>query len=210
MSNKKKTLGILTFVVSLFSLTSCDTEMIQERIAYTVNNMLPNLWITLLQLGLFILVAILFIVIAYKPLKKKLNERASYIEKNIKDSEEKAQKAEDKIKEANEIVLKGQKKAGEIIQRAEKTAENKASELEKQLAETIEKQKQSAHNDIEHLHIISSYTLLYNASLMVEDGLGYAICFDKLINTTGDSSLCFRPLSPHIEVPYYFIWKKYK
>ena len=150
MSNKKKTLGILTFVVSLFSLTSCDTEMIQERIAYTVNNMLPNLWITLLQLGLFILVAILFIVIAYKPLKKKLNERASYIEKNIKDSEEKAQKAEDKIKEANEIVLKGQKKAGEIIQRAEKTAENKASELEKQLVETIEKQKQSAHNDIEN------------------------------------------------------------
>lgn len=150
MSNKKKTLGILTFVVSLFSLTSCDTEMIQERIAYTVNNMLPNLWITLFQLGLFILVAILFIVIAYKPLKKKLNERASYIEKNIKDSEEKAQQAEDKIKEANEIVLKGQKKAGEIIQRAEKTAENKASELEKQLAETIEKQKQSAHNDIEN------------------------------------------------------------
>ena len=150
MSNKKKTLGILTTLVSLFSLTSCNTEMIQDRIETTVNNMLPNLWITLLQLGLFILVAILFIVIAYKPLKKKLNERADYIEKNIKDSENKALEAEEKIKEANRIVLNGQKKAGEIIQRAEKTAENKASELEKQLAETIEKQKQSTHNDIEN------------------------------------------------------------
>ena len=150
MSNKKKTLGILTTLVSLFSLTSCNTEMIQDRIETTVNNMLPNLWITLLQLGLFILVAILFIVIAYKPLKKKLNERADYIEKNIKDSETKALEAEEKIKEANRIVLNGQKKAGEIIQRAEKTAENKASELEKQLAETIEKQKHSAHNDIEN------------------------------------------------------------
>ena len=150
MSNKKKTLGILTTLVSLFSLTSCNTEMIQDRIETTVNNMLPNLWITLLQLGLFILVAILFIVIAYKPLKKKLNERADYIEKNIKDSETKALEAEEKIKEANRIVLNGQKKAGEIIQRAEKTAENKASELEKQLAEAIEKQKQSAHNDIEN------------------------------------------------------------
>lgn len=150
MSNKKKTLGILTTLVSLFSLTSCNTEMIQDRIETTVNNMLPNLWITLLQLGLFILVVILFIVIAYKPLKKKLNERADYIEKNIKDSENKALEAEEKIKEANRIVLNGQKKAGEIIQRAEKTAENKASELEKQLAETIEKQKQSAHNDIEN------------------------------------------------------------
>lgn len=150
MSNKKKTLGILTTLVSLFSLTSCNTEMIQDRIETTVNNMLPNLWITLLQLGLFILVAILFIVIAYKPLKKKLNERADYIEKNIKESENKALEAEEKIKEANRIVLNGQKKAGEIIQRAEKTAENKASELEKQLAEAIEKQKQSAHNDIEN------------------------------------------------------------
>ena len=139
MSNKKKTLGILTTLVSLFSLTSCNTEMIQDRIETTVNNMLPNLWITLLQLGLFILVAILFIVIAYKPLKKKLNERADYIEKNIKDSEAKALEAEEKIKEANRIVLNGQKKAGEIIQRAEKTAENKASELEKQYRINIDK-----------------------------------------------------------------------
>ena len=150
MSNKKKTLGISLSLVSLFSLTSCNTEMIQDRIETTVNNMLPNLWITLIQLALFVLVAVLFIVIAYKPLKKKLNERANYIEKNIKDSEEKVVQADAKIKEANQLVLDGQKKAGEIIQRAEKTAENKASELEKQLAETIEKQKQSAHNDIEN------------------------------------------------------------
>lgn len=64
-------------------------------------------------------------------------------------------------------------------------------------------------NDLEHLHIISYYSLLYNATLMVEDGLGYAICFDKLINTTGDSSLVFRPLEPMLNVPYHFIWKKY-
>lgn len=65
------------------------------------------------------------------------------------------------------------------------------------------------NNDIEHLHIVSSYSLLYNASLMVEDGLGYGICFDKLINTTGDSLLVFRPLEPSLKVQYHFIWKKY-
>ena len=148
MSKKKLFLGISLFTIGLFSLTSCDTEMIKDRISNTVNNMLPNLWITLIQLGLFILVAILFIVIAYKPLKKKLNERANYIENNIKQSEEKLIDADAKIKEADKIVMDGQKQAGEIIQRAEKTAENKASELEKQLAETIEKQKQNAHKDI--------------------------------------------------------------
>lgn len=148
MSKKKLFLGISLFTIGLFSLTSCDTEMIKDRISNTVNNMLPNLWITLIQLGLFILVAVLFIVIAYKPLKKKLNERANYIENNIKQSEEKLIDADAKIKEADKIVMDGQKQAGEIIQRAEKTAENKASELEKQLAETIEKQKQNAHKDI--------------------------------------------------------------
>lgn len=148
MSKKKLFLGISLFTIGLFSLTSCDTEMIKDRISNTVNNMLPNLWITLIQLGLFILVAVLFIVIAYKPLKKKLNERANYIENNIKQSEEKLIDADAKIKEADKIVLDGQKQAGEIIQRAEKTAENKANELEKQLAETIEKQKQNAHKDI--------------------------------------------------------------
>ena len=148
MSKKKLFLGISLFTIGLFSLTSCDTEMIKDRISNTVNNMLPNLWITLIQLGLFILVAILFIVIAYKPLKKKLNERANYIENNIKQSEEKLIDADAKIKEADKIVMDGQKQAGEIIQRAEKTAENKANELEKQLAETIEKQKQNAHKDI--------------------------------------------------------------
>lgn len=148
MSKKKLFLGISLFTIGLFSLTSCDTEMIKDRISNTVNNMLPNLWITLIQLGLFILVAVLFIVIAYKPLKKKLNERANYIENNIKQSEERLIDADAKIKEADKIVMDGQKQAGEIIQRAEKTAENKANELEKQLAETIEKQKQNAHKDI--------------------------------------------------------------
>lgn len=64
-------------------------------------------------------------------------------------------------------------------------------------------------NNISHLNIFSTYTLLYNATLMVEDNLGYAVCLDKLINTAGDSQLCFRPLSPYLEVTYYFIWKKY-
>lgn len=60
------------------------------------------------------------------------------------------------------------------------------------------------------LNIVATYNLIYNASLLVEDGLGYAICFDKLINTTGDSPLCIRPIVPEISVPGNLIWKKYQ
>lgn len=45
-----------------------------------------------------------------------------------------------------------------------------------------------------------TYNLIYNASLMVEEGMGYAIGLDRLINTTG-SDLCFRPLSPRLTAP---------
>ncbi len=60
------------------------------------------------------------------------------------------------------------------------------------------------------LDIIMTYNLLFNASLLVEEGLGYAVCLDGIINTTGDSRLCFRPLAPTIEVEMYMIWKKYQ
>lgn len=59
------------------------------------------------------------------------------------------------------------------------------------------------------LHIVATYNLLFNASLLVDEGIGYALCFDKLINTNG-SNLCFRPLSPRLEAHGYIVWKKYQ
>lgn len=60
------------------------------------------------------------------------------------------------------------------------------------------------------LNIISTYNLIYNAALMVEEGLGYALTLDKLINTGGGSPLCFRPLEPGLEVGLDIVWKKHQ
>ena len=59
------------------------------------------------------------------------------------------------------------------------------------------------------LHIVATYNLLFNASLLVSEGLGYALCFDRLINTQG-SNLCFRPFSPRLEARGFIVWKKYQ
>lgn len=64
--------------------------------------------------------------------------------------------------------------------------------------------------ELSELEIIATYNLLFNASLMVEEGLGYAIGFDKVINTSGSSNLCFRPLSPKREESMSIVWKKYQ
>lgn len=62
----------------------------------------------------------------------------------------------------------------------------------------------------EKLNIIGTYNLLFNGSLMVDEGMGYAICFDKIINVSGNSNLCFIPLKPKLESQMYVIWKKYQ
>lgn len=64
--------------------------------------------------------------------------------------------------------------------------------------------------ELSSLNVIATYNLVFNASLLVEDGLGYAICFDKLINTTGESRLCMRPIIPQMKSAGYLIWKKYQ
>lgn len=62
----------------------------------------------------------------------------------------------------------------------------------------------------EKLRIVTTYNLLYNASLMVEEGMGYALCLDKIIRTSGGGPLCFRPLEPRLEVGLDLVWKKYQ
>lgn len=64
--------------------------------------------------------------------------------------------------------------------------------------------------DLASLNVVGTYNLIYNASLMVEEGVGYALCLDRLINTTGDSSLCFRPFEPKLEVNMDIVWRKHQ
>ena len=62
-------------------------------------------------------------------------------------------------------------------------------------------------SDFDKLNIVATYNLIYNASIMVKSGIGYAIGLDKLINTN-DSSLCFVPLKPKLEAELNIVWKK--
>ena len=62
----------------------------------------------------------------------------------------------------------------------------------------------------DELNIVGTYNLIYNASLMVEEGMGYALGVDKLIYSQSDGLLCFRPLFPKQEVALDLVWKKYQ
>lgn len=62
----------------------------------------------------------------------------------------------------------------------------------------------------EELNIVATGNLLYNMSLLVEAGVGYAVSLDRIINTSGNSNLCFRPLYPELISYLDIAWKKYQ
>lgn len=59
-------------------------------------------------------------------------------------------------------------------------------------------------------HMVASYNLIYNAGLMVEAGIGYALCIDELINTEGNHPLTFVPIAPALQSNVYLFTKKYQ
>ena len=60
------------------------------------------------------------------------------------------------------------------------------------------------------LHLEGSFRLSYNASLFAKEHLGYLLTFDRLISTSPDSGLVFRPLTPKLETKLFLIWKRYQ
>ncbi len=65
-------------------------------------------------------------------------------------------------------------------------------------------------DEFDNLNITATYNLIYNAAIMVKAGVGIAVTLDKLVDTSKDSELAFRPFSPRLESGLDIVWKKYQ
>lgn len=64
--------------------------------------------------------------------------------------------------------------------------------------------------NLDTLDVVATYNLVFNAALMVEQGMGCALTLDHLVDTMANTDLCFRPLTPKLEVGLSLVWKKYQ
>lgn len=64
--------------------------------------------------------------------------------------------------------------------------------------------------DVNELNIVATVNLIYNAKLMAEEGFGYVLSMDKLVQTTPESPLCQRPLKNGGHARLDIVWKKYQ
>ena len=119
----------------------------------------------------------------------------------------------------NFLRLKSDDKWGLLMRKDSPLASKKEIAIKEIVPLPLITSRQSVHNndfsgflgsDAEKLNVVATYNLLYNAAVMVERGLGYAVCLDGIINPTGESELCFVPFKQQIDMHMEFIWKRYQ
>ena len=135
-----------------------------------INKLFPNGWeplvVQLLAFGVLVLAGVF---LAYKPVKKLLNERASYVEKNIKEAEDNIVKSQ---KEARSIINEAKKDAirehDEMIAQTKVEIQNSKLQADKEIAKSKEKALDDIHNEIVNVALDASKAIL-NREINEED-----------------------------------------
>ena len=168
---KKSKLALLgASMVASFSLTGCDVA-----IGDLTEKLFPNPWDALAVFLAFVVLLIAVFYFAYKPVKKLLKERGDYVEGKIKSAEEREQKSQQLLSDANEEVKAKRIEAMGIVEKAkedaqkeraailEKAKEEKAEEIKRtkeEIAQEIEASKDEIHREIVSVAIDASSKVL--------------------------------------------------
>lgn len=142
---KRKFLFTILTCFSLFTLSSCG-EQINGAFSDIIDKIWPNVWVTLAQIIAFILMCLAVFFFTYKPIKKNLNARKDYVEKNIKDSKDQLEEAKNKNYQANENLSDSKQQAIDIINNAKTLAEKDKQDKLKETDDII-KQKYEAFEE---------------------------------------------------------------
>ena len=59
-------------------------------------------------------------------------------------------------------------------------------------------------------NVVATYTLLYNASLLVEEGFGIALCLDGIVATGVGTPFAFVPTQMQPAIQTHLIWKRFQ
>lgn len=138
----------------LFCLTSCADAIRSELNADALKDKLIPSWASfVIQLAALLVLILIVIIFAYKPIKKIINKRKDYIENEIKEAEKsKATWQENELK-SKETVLASNRTAADIVAEAKANAEVERQKILDQAAADAEKMKKDAENDIARMEV---------------------------------------------------------
>ena len=121
-----------------------------------VNKVFPNIWAFLVQLFAFIIMSLIVIKFAYKPVSNFLKKRKDFIDSNLNSAQEKNSEANLKVEEANKKLSSSKKEALQIIEDAQK----EAYKADEDIAKAKEKALHESYNEVCDLALTASESIL--------------------------------------------------
>jgi len=134
-------------------LTGCDTSKIEENLSSDnfLSKLVPN-WLSFVtQLAALVVLIVVVLVFAYKPVKKIIKTRQDYIENEIKEAENSKTKWKENELISQEAVIKSNRTASEILDNAKKEAAKQKEIMLLEAADEVERMKSNAKEDIKRM-----------------------------------------------------------
>ena len=120
-----------------------------EAIGETIrNNLIPSWTSFVMQIAAFIVLLVIVVFVAYKPVKRLLKQRQDYIEQEISDAEKNKAAAAINLAQSEESILASKKEASQIIEEAQNQAILRKEEILADARRQVEKMKLDAEADI--------------------------------------------------------------
>ncbi len=144
----------ILFLLPLASLlTSCSGEELGLTSESFTSKLIPNWPSFVTQLAALVVLIIVVIVFAYKPVKKILKKRQDHIEENIKEAEKSKLVWQENELKSKETVLASERTAADIVAEAKKAAEKEKAAILETTQLEVNKMKSDAENDIARMEI---------------------------------------------------------
>lgn len=113
-----------------------------------VSKVFPNIWAFLVQLLAFIIMSIIVIKFAYKPVHNFLEKRRNYIQSNLDEAAKKNSEADKNIEMAKSNLNESKKEAIRLVEDAKKEAERQRDILLDETKKELMQKRQEASEDI--------------------------------------------------------------
>lgn len=129
MKKTNKLAKTLVILFSLFSLTSCNVQDFLNLKDEINQKLFPNVWAFLVQFIAFIIMVIIIIFFAYKPVKAYINKRRELLDNEVKSAKDDKDSAKELKMQAQKEIALSHKKANDIIENAKKEGEVRKEEI---------------------------------------------------------------------------------
>ena len=121
-----------------------------EAIGETIrNNLIPSWTSFVMQVAAFIVLLVIVIFVAYKPVKRILKQRQDYIEQEISDAQKDKAAAAINLAQSEETINESRRIANQIIDDARNQALVVKEEILAEARNEVAKMKQDAQEDID-------------------------------------------------------------